>query len=150
MAFADSRSRFSSSISVFHIPVPLPAGAAASVREQTRNPARQTIDKLHVRFDDRQNIRADNFDNDFFAILFQTRGMHGQWRQKPAAECRNRRTVSTGILPIASSICFRAHAVKRGHAILQQCQLIGNLRREKIATGREHLAEFNPYRAQLL
>src|SRR5690606_15354692 len=45
---------------------------------------------------------------------------------------------------------FRSHTVKRCNAVLQQCQFIGNLRREKIAASREHLPELNPYRAQLL
>lgn len=47
-----------------------------TVRQQTRYPARQAVDELHVRFNDRQNIRADNLDHHLFAILLQTRGMH--------------------------------------------------------------------------
>ena len=48
----------------------------AAVRQQTRYPASQAVDELHVRFNDRQNIRADNLDHHLFAILFQTCGMH--------------------------------------------------------------------------
>ena len=48
----------------------------SAVRQQSRHPARQAVDELHVRFNDRQNIRTDNLDHHLFAVLFQTRGMH--------------------------------------------------------------------------
>ena len=47
-------------------------------------------------------------------------------------------------------LLFSQFAIERCDAILQQRQLIGDLRREQIAAGGEHLAELNPHRAQLL
>ena len=48
----------------------------ATIRQQTRHPASQTVDKFQIRFNDRQNIRADNFNHHLFTIRFQSRGMN--------------------------------------------------------------------------
>jgi hypothetical protein len=35
---------------------------------QSRHPARQAVDELHVRFNDRQDIRTDNLDHHLLAM----------------------------------------------------------------------------------
>ncbi|MNT51212.1 hypothetical protein D3C72_1881690 [compost metagenome] len=44
----------------------------------------------------------------------------------------------------------RQGAVEGGNPVLQQRQLIGNLWREQVTTGRHHLTKLNPYRPQFL
>ena len=41
-----------------------------SIRQQARHPARQAVDKLHICLDDRQDVRANDLDDHFPAVLF--------------------------------------------------------------------------------
>lgn len=47
-------------------------------------------------------------------------------------------------------LLLRELSFKGRYAVLQQRQLIGNMRREEIPAGGKHLAKFNPHRPQLL
>ena len=66
----------------------------------------------------------------------------------------NREIVKPGLYGKAAhrlfNLLFRQPTIEGRYAILQQRELIGDLRREQIAAGREHLTELDPHRPQLL
>ena len=70
-----------------------------------RGTQRAAVDELHVRFNDRQNIRADNLDHHLFAILFQTRGMHWAMDAEANGSTEKSSNRSRPAAPIAFLCC---------------------------------------------
>ena len=82
---------------------------------------------------------------------FQPRGMH--LRDRSRGQRLLIEIVEPGFQRAAHrqfDMFTRQRAVERRDPVLQQSQLIGNLRRKQIAAGRHHLAELDPDRPQFL
>ncbi len=123
----------------------------APVRQQARHPARQAIDELHIRFDHRQDVRADHLDHHLLAGGFQGGGMH--LRDRRRRQRFDIEIIEPGFYRTADrffNLLFSLYAVEGRDAILQNGELVGDHGREKVATRREHLAELDPDRTELL
>ena len=73
---------------------------------------------------------------------------------RSGSERFNREVIKPGFYRQAAhgllNLLFGLQTVKGRDAILQHGQLIGNVRRKQVATGREHLTKLDPHRPQFL
>ena len=112
-----------------------------------RETGHQTGQRLHqpqVGFDDRLDVGADHLDDDLAATLLQASGMHlgdggrRQWRLVEVVK-----QGLDGATQAQLDLLARRLTTEGGHPVLQQSQLFGDIRRQQVAAGREHLAELD-------
>ena len=93
----------------------------ATIRQQTRHPASQAINQLHVCFDNRQDIRTNHFDDHLFAIFLQARGVN--LRNRGRGQGLNIEIIKPGldgdIAHRFFDLFLRSLSVKRSNAVLQ-------------------------------
>ena len=122
----------------------LDGAQSSALGHETGHQAGQRLHQPQVGLDDRLDIGADNLDHDLAAVLLQPGGMHlgdGGGRQRRLVE-----VVEQGLYGAAQACLDLATGgltAEGGHPVLQQSQLFGDIRRQQIAPGREHLAELD-------
>ncbi|XNM77099.1 hypothetical protein ACLK19_25875 [Escherichia coli] len=87
----------------FRTRAPLGWRRQATIRQQTQHPASQTVDKFQIRFNNRQNIRADDLITTSFPFDFNHAGMNlGDQAEASGLISKSSNHTSTGKPPIAA------------------------------------------------